>query len=92
MHIFRSESAKRIGNGKRFEEKYWITVKEYYQLKQAFRTFFPFDQYSDEKGEYFVRSLYLDSPKKHCVAEKKNGLEYRKKYRIRCFSVADFVS
>lgn len=85
MSIFRSDSSTKIGNGKRFEEKYWITYKEYYQLRQAFQTLLSFDKHANEFGEYFVRSLYLDTPQKHCIAEKKIGLENRKKYRIRCY-------
>ena len=74
---------------KRFEYKYWIDWKTYSILRPRIRSLLSSDSNCDENGEYFIRSVYFDSPQRHCVREKEDGLENRKKYRARCYGKAD---
>ena len=71
---------------KRFEHKYWISWSDYMQLKPLLRTLFSFDPNTDHNGEYNIESVYFDSPDVRCIREKEDGLEFRKKYRARCYN------
>ena len=44
------------------------------------------DDYAKNKGFYFVNSLYFDSPHLKCYQEKGDGVNHRKKYRLRWYS------
>lgn len=73
---------------KRFEHKYWISWAQYFSLRNLLRRHLPFDKNANpQTGEYLIRSLYFDSHDFRCVQEKNNGLEFRKKYRARCYGL-----
>ena len=74
---------------KRFEYKYWINWKTYTQLKARIKNVLTSDPNSDLQGKYTIRSVYFDSPQRHCVREKEDGLENRKKYRARSYGTGD---
>lgn len=56
------------------------------RLKPLLKSLLSFDANTDTDGEYLIRSLYFDSPDRICVKEKEDGLEFRKKYRARCYN------
>ena len=58
-------------------------------LKGCIRNVLKSDPNSDLQGKYTIRSVYFDSPQRHCVREKEDGLEDRKKYRARCYGTSE---
>jgi SPX domain protein involved in polyphosphate accumulation len=44
------------------------------------------DSYTDENGEYFIRSIYFDTRDYGALHEKLGGVDNRKKYRIRFYN------
>lgn len=46
----------------------------------------PRDKNSDDNGEYFIRSLYFDTPENKAFHEKIEGMALKEKYRIRSYN------
>ncbi len=69
----------------RHELKYILTPAQYTILRNRLKWVLEPDEHAGEKGEYFVRSIYFDSPDKDALRDKKSGENYRKKYRIRFY-------
>lgn len=70
----------------RHELKYIITPLQYALLQRRIKWVMHSDIHSSESGEYFIRSIYFDSPERNAFREKINGADDRKKYRIRFYS------
>ena len=66
----------------RQEKKYLIDIKQYYQLSRRFSNLLMEDKHSSGDG-YVIRSLYFDQLDDNDFEEKIEGLEVRKKIRLR---------
>ena len=75
----------------RHEFKYYINYFEYELLRRRLKAVLQSDKYSNEKGEYHIRSLYFDDLKNTALFEKQAGILSRKKYRIRIYNIEDNV-
>ena len=71
----------------RHEFKYYINYFEYELLRRRLKSVLKSDEYSDENGEYHIRSLYFDDMKNTALFEKQAGVLTRKKYRIRIYNI-----
>ncbi|MDR1354805.1 MAG: polyphosphate polymerase domain-containing protein [Propionibacteriaceae bacterium] len=70
----------------RHEIKYRTSVEQAEILKLWLRPLLHRDDHSDASGTYVVRSLYFDTLNNDAYLEKVDGVEYRKKYRIRIYN------
>ncbi|WP_371804751.1 VTC domain-containing protein [Candidatus Lokiarchaeum ossiferum] len=70
---------------KRFEIKYQISANERQKLVKYLKAFMKLDGHTQNCLDYEVRSLYFDSPQRKAYYEKTNGVEYRKKLRVRYY-------
>jgi len=66
----------------RQEKKYLINLEQYYYLSRRFNNFLMEDKHSNGDG-YLVQSLYFDSLDDTDYEEKINGVDVRKKIRLR---------
>ncbi|MBP2623292.1 polyphosphate polymerase domain-containing protein [Streptococcus oricebi] len=66
----------------RQEKKYLITIEDYYRLSQFFEKIIHLDSHSSGDG-YHIRSLYFDSLEDVDWQEKEDGVELRRKIRLR---------
>lgn len=74
----------------RNELKYIISSNSANILKQKLKLLMNVDGNSkDSDGSYFIRSLYFDDGDSTAFYEKLDGVEYRKKYRIRIYNFDD---
>ncbi len=61
-------------------------------LKQRIALIMDYDRNADENGEYMIRSLYFDTLDSDAYFEKMDGVQTRKKFRIRYYNQnTDFV-
>ena len=70
----------------RYELKYMLTPLQYTLLQGRLKWVMEPDEHAGATGEYFIRSIYFDSPDRMALREKRNGLDQRKKYRIRFYN------
>lgn len=70
----------------RHELKYIITPVQYHLLKNRLKAVMQPDSHAGENGEYFIRSIYFDTPDYNAFMEKLSGIDSRKKYRIRFYN------
>lgn len=75
----------------RREMKYFIGIDDYFYFKDAFSKVLHLDNYS-KSGAYMVRSLYFDSIDNSDYHDKIDGIENRKKIRLRVYSPHDKVA
>ncbi|MCK5107118.1 MAG: polyphosphate polymerase domain-containing protein [Nanoarchaeota archaeon] len=73
---------------KRNELKFYITYLDYIYLTNILKKFMKPDPHAIN-GPYFIRSLYFDSINDQAVHEKLDGIETRKKYRLRIYNTQD---
>ena len=74
----------------RYELKYVISDGVAEMLKKQLRAVMELDSHSVcEDYSYIIRSLYFDDYNSSAFAEKVNGEEYRRKYRIRMYNFDD---
>lgn len=66
----------------RKEKKFIITLDEYYRIKNKLENVIKLDNNSNEEG-YIVRSLYFDTIDDSDYENKMDGLELRRKIRLR---------
>lgn len=66
----------------RQEKKYLITIEDYHRLSHQFSQLMSLDSHSSGDG-YTIRSLYFDSLEDVDWQEKDDGLELRRKIRLR---------
>jgi len=66
----------------RQEKKYLINLEQYYHISRRFNSLLTEDAHSQGDG-YLVRSLYFDSVDDNDFEEKINGIDLRKKIRLR---------
>ena len=70
----------------RHELKYITTSTKALALKQSLKALMPRDPHGDENGTYRIISLYFDTLEGTAFFDKLNGIEYRRKYRIRTYN------
>ncbi|WP_026509737.1 polyphosphate polymerase domain-containing protein [Butyrivibrio sp. LC3010] len=73
----------------RSEKKFYIGITEYYYIKQLIQALMKPDPHMEDKGQYYVRSLYFDSVDNIDYYSKISGIEERKKLRLRIYDIAD---
>lgn len=66
----------------RQEKKYLISLEDYYLLSKKFSQVMTLDSHSSDDG-YTIRSLYFDSLEDVDWQEKEDGVEIRRKIRLR---------
>lgn len=72
---------------KRFEYKYLVPNARLPELRARLHPFVELDKYAERAGgEYTVRSIYFDTPRMANYREKLEGLQMRKKLRIRGYN------
>lgn len=70
----------------RHEFKHYLSFGEYISLRQRLMAVLRYDHHADGSGEYKIRSLYFDNYKDKALREKIDGINYREKFRIRCYN------
>lgn len=70
----------------RHELKYVLTPLQYAILQNRLKWVLKPDANASATGEYFIRSIYFDSPTRKALREKLSGVNKRKKYRIRFYN------
>jgi SPX domain protein involved in polyphosphate accumulation len=74
----------------RYERKYLVPYRIMDSLRDRLRPFVESDKYGNlsnqDYPQYTVRSIYLDTPSLDCHNEKTEGLQMRKKFRIRSYN------
>lgn len=83
--------AKKPIQGMRHEIKILLSYPEYVSLAAKLKCIATPDINSEDNGDYFIRSLYLDDIYNTAYRTKIAGLDNRKKYRIRCYNCSDEV-
>ncbi len=66
----------------RQEKKYLISTSQYYRFSQQLSQILSLDSHSQGEG-YIIRSLYFDTLEDRDYHEKEDGLELRRKIRLR---------
>jgi len=74
-------------NIRRHELKYYISNTEYYALVNRLVNILDPDRHSIPHKGYFIRSLYFDSHDDESLVEKLSGIQFRRKYRMRIYSL-----
>lgn len=75
----------------RQEKKYLIDTCKMYELSNYFEQVMTADKHNGLKG-YQIRSLYFDSIDDRDFQEKEEGLEVRRKIRLRCYGPTSKVA
>ena len=70
----------------RHEIKHYISLTDYYVLRQRLRVMLKPDPHAGADGEYHIRSLYFDTPEDTALREKLDGVKDRDKFRIRYYN------
>jgi len=74
----------------RYEKKYLVPYSFLHRLRERIQPFVKDDKYGANKDtsypQYTVRSIYLDTQNLDCHSEKIEGVELRKKFRIRTYN------
>lgn len=73
----------------RHEMKYIIPRYLYQEMRQVFQELMDYDKHAGPSHEYNIRSLYFDDIYRTAYKEKLDGIQYRKKYRIRIYNCRD---
>lgn len=74
----------------RLEYKYLVPVTAIDSIRREIKPFVDLDSYAQqhENGTYTVRSIYMDTLDFECYRTKIDGIDIRKKYRIRGYNSA----
>jgi hypothetical protein len=75
----------------RHEFKYYINYFEYESLRRRLKHVLKPDAFSNDQGEYHIRSLYFDDVHNGALYEKQSGVLSREKFRIRIYNISDNV-
>ena len=70
----------------RHELKFILTSVEYERLRSVLRSTMRYDSHAGDTGNYHIRSMYLDDLYHTAYNQKEDGIEIRKKYRIRNYN------
>ena len=69
----------------RHEWKHEINGLDMYMLRPRLRAVMELDAHAKD-GKYDVRSLYFDNWQDKALMEKINGINFREKFRLRCYN------
>lgn len=72
---------------KRYELKYYINFIDYFNISSIISKIFLKDPNNDKNGAYHIRSLYFDNKSNQDYHKKIDGVEKRKKFRIRIYNL-----
>lgn len=72
----------------RHELKFLLSKIEYEQLKRLLGSLLVKDEYMKTGGDYYIRSLYFDTPENKDYYDKLIGVVQRKKIRLRIYDTA----
>lgn len=75
----------------RHEMKFIIPSYLHQEMSQVFRHMMEYDPHTGPDHQYNIRSLYFDDMYRTAYNEKLDGIQYRKKYRIRIYDCQDRV-
>ena len=75
----------------RTELKYFISLEQAYQLRQKLPGIMRPDRSGDGQGRYVITSLYFDDDEGSYLRESDDGVNIRKKYRIRIYNHNDSI-
>lgn len=70
----------------RHEIKHFISNTDYYSIRNRLKQITTHDKFSNEFGEYQIRSLYFDNYNDKALFEKISGINEREKFRIRFYN------
>lgn len=83
---------KRTNDIYRHEVKYYVNARDAHLLCMRLKTIMRVDENANQKGEYWIRSLYFDTTANRDYYEKLGGISERKKLRIRIYNTqADYA-
>lgn len=70
----------------RHELKYQIDYGRYLAVRQRVRSVMKLDPHAESEGSYRIRSIYFDNLDDKALREKTDGVDQRKKFRIRYYN------
>ena len=70
----------------RQEHKHYINYMDYLIIQSKLKAIMKPDINTNADGEYQIRSLYFDNYNDTALKDKINGINYREKFRIRCYN------
>lgn len=70
----------------RHEHKHYINYMDYLVIQSKLKVIMKPDANTNADGEYQIRSLYFDDYNDTALKDKINGINYREKFRIRCYN------
>ncbi|MBR2577918.1 MAG: polyphosphate polymerase domain-containing protein [Erysipelotrichaceae bacterium] len=74
----------------RYELKFVLSQTQAFLLKQQLKAVMQLDEHSiSDEYSYQIRSIYFDDDDDTALHEKTDGVEYRKKYRLRMYNFDD---
>lgn len=73
----------------RFELKYLITLQQAEKYKTALRAFLLPDEHGNNNGRFALTSLYYGWTDLRCYWEKENGIQFRRKLRVRHYKTGE---
>lgn len=74
----------------RHELKFWVSDMELEIIRHRLKSLMQADSHQNGGG-YKVRSLYFDDYRDSCMRENEDGIDNRKKYRIRIYNGKDDI-
>lgn len=74
----------------RVEKKFLCNEKDYLILKSRLELLMQIDKNASENG-YLIRSIYFDDCYNSCFYENEDGVDNRKKYRVRTYNFSEKV-
>ena len=78
-----------MGAAFRHEMKYIIPCYLHQEMETVFREFMAYDKHAGAEHQYNIRSLYFDDLYRSAYHEKLDGIQRRRKYRIRIYNCRD---
>lgn len=73
----------------RHEMKYIIPAYLHQEMAAVFRELMSYDRHAGPEHQYNIRSLYFDDMYRSAYREKLDGIQIRRKYRIRIYNCQD---
>jgi hypothetical protein len=87
-----NDNGSTIHTFNRFELKYLISLQQAERFKADLRRYVVPDGNGHHNGCYTLSSLYYDSPDLRCYWENNDGLQFRRKLRIRHYETGEVCS
>lgn len=88
QEMWKEMGRKTMNEVMRNERKFLLSLDEFYKLSGYFSRFLIPDEHNGWDG-YTVRSLYFDTPEERDYFEKEDGIEIRRKIRLRVYNPSD---